>query len=187
LLLSACWALLFPAVYGFAGGDEEWDESGNVAADPGGVVCWKSPCAIRSRGWGRPPTAPYANREADWLLNSRAIVDRTTGQAHTTTMSISLHMAAMVGLALFFWFAGAYGLLGLRVYKRYSQGFAGGYAAGMLAAGAASLVIMVLADWMLPFVYNIGFHGFQASVLVWLFWGGLVAIDQMDRRAGDGV
>ena len=33
------------------------------------------------------------------------------------------------------------------------------------------------ADWALPFVYNSGFPGFQASVLLWLFLGGLVALD----------
>jgi len=38
---------------------------------------------------------------------------------------------------------------------------------------------MAFADWILPHVYNIGFPGFQASVLVWLFLGGLVALEQM--------
>jgi hypothetical protein len=41
------------------------------------------------------------------------------------------------------------------------------------------MVIMMLGDWILPFVYNVGFSGFQASVLVWLFLGGLVAVEQM--------
>ena len=52
----------------------------------------------------------------------------------------------------------------------------------MLAAGAGALVLMLFADWILPFVYNIGFSGFQASVLVWLFLGGLVALEQMAAR-----
>jgi hypothetical protein len=38
---------------------------------------------------------------------------------------------------------------------------------------------MLFADWILPFVYNIQFVGFQASVLVWLFMGGLVALQNM--------
>lgn len=42
---------------------------------------------------------------------------------------------------------------------------------------------MLLADWILPFVYNIGFPGFQASVLVWLFMGGLVALEQIEAKA----
>ena len=43
---------------------------------------------------------------------------------------------------------------------------------------------MLLADWILPFVYNIGFPGFQASVLVWLFLGGLVALENMPDADG---
>ena len=42
-----------------------------------------------------------------------------------------------------------------------------------------ALIIMALADWILPFVYNIGFPGFQASVLVWLFLGGLVFLESL--------
>ena len=42
---------------------------------------------------------------------------------------------------------------------------------------AGALAIMMLADWILPFVYNIGFNGFQASLLFWLFLGGVAALD----------
>ena len=41
---------------------------------------------------------------------------------------------------------------------------------------------MLFADWILPHVYNIGFPGFQASVLIWLFLGGLVSLEQMTGR-----
>jgi hypothetical protein len=43
---------------------------------------------------------------------------------------------------------------------------------------AGVMVIMGLADWILPFVYNIGFQGFQASVLIWLFFGGLLSLEE---------
>ncbi len=39
-----------------------------------------------------------------------------------------------------------------------------------------TMVAAVLGDWVLPFVYNVGFNGFRASVLGWLFLGGLVAL-----------
>jgi hypothetical protein len=39
-----------------------------------------------------------------------------------------------------------------------------------------------LADWVLPFVYNIGLNGFRASILAWMFLGGLVSIEQIIRR-----
>ena len=83
-------------------------------------------------------------------------------------------------MGLFFWFAIELGLLGWQLSSRYRTGFVGGYVGGLTAAWVGSLVIMLLADWIFPFVYNIGFRGFQASVMVWLFLGGLVAIDYMD-------
>jgi hypothetical protein len=39
-----------------------------------------------------------------------------------------------------------------------------------------------LADWFLPFVYNIGFSGFRAAMYAWLFLGGLVSIERWVRR-----
>ena len=59
--------------------------------------------------------------------------------------------------------------------QREREGFGAGYVNGVLAAAAGALVLMMLADWILPFVYNIGLPGFQASVLVWFFLGGPIA------------
>jgi hypothetical protein len=76
--------------------------------------------------------------------------------------------------------------VGQQLRLRHAEGFLAGYVNGMLAVGAGSLVIMALADWILPFVYNIGFEGFQASVLVWLFIGGLAALENFrGQEAGD--
>ena len=36
----------------------------------------------------------------------------------------------------------------------------------------------LLADWFLPFVYNIGLAGLRASILGWVFLGGLVALER---------
>jgi hypothetical protein len=38
------------------------------------------------------------------------------------------------------------------------------------------LVAGMLGDWVIPFVYNVGLSGFRASVLGWIFLGGLVVI-----------
>jgi hypothetical protein len=32
-------------------------------------------------------------------------------------------------------------------------------------------------------VYNVGFPGFQASVLLWMFLGGLVTLDNIARKS----
>ena len=85
----------------------------------------------------------------------------------------------LLGLGLFFWFSAEVIRLGWRLRTRFADGFAGGYVNAMLAAWIGALILMVFADWILPHVYNIGFPGFQASVLVWLFLGGLVALEQM--------
>ena len=178
VLILALIGILFPAVYQFAGGDYEWRLSGGsrlVLIERVVEVTLRNPLT----GLGPAAYRPYANmkplpyRGAYWvapLVNS-----------HNNYVDLFAH-GGIVGLALFAWFAAEVARLGLRLRRRYRDGFAAGYVNGMLAAGAGSLVIMALADWILPFVYNIGFHGFQAGVLVWLFLGGLVALG----RGGEG-
>ena len=60
-------------------------------------------------------------------------------------------------------------------------GFEQAYVNACLAGLAGSLVAGMLGDWFLPFVYNIGIAGFRASVLGWLFLGGLVALEGVGR------
>jgi len=85
----------------------------------------------------------------------------------------------LVGLGLFLWFLVEIGVLGWRLRSRFSNGFNAGYVHGALAGLVATLVAMMLADWFLPFVYNIGFVGFRTSALAWMFLGGLVALEQV--------
>ncbi len=105
--------------------------------------------------------------------------------SHNNYVDLFAHFG-IVGLAIFIWFAIEVARLGLKLHARFTSGFAAGYVNAMLAAGASSLVIMLLADWILPFVYNIGFGGFQASVLMWLFMGGLVTLDNAGERVCSG-
>jgi len=98
--------------------------------------------------------------------------------SHNNYVDLFSHVG-LLGLGLLTWFSVALARLGLRLRAHFTEGFAAGYVNSMLAAGAGALVLMVFADWILPFVYNIGFPGFQASMLVWLFLGGLVALEQM--------
>jgi hypothetical protein len=100
--------------------------------------------------------------------------------SHNNYVDLFSHVG-LLGMGLFFWFAAEVARLGLRLRTQYSRGFAAGYVNGALAAGAGALALMLFADWILPFVYNIGFPGFQASVLVWLFVGGLVALERMSK------
>lgn len=82
----------------------------------------------------------------------------------------------LVGLAAFGWFVWEIGRFGWRLRQRAMDGFALGYVNGVLAGLAGSLVAGMLGDWILPFVYNVGFFGFRASLFTFLFLGGLVAL-----------
>jgi len=88
----------------------------------------------------------------------------------------------LLGLACFLWFVWEAGRLGWRLRAWVPEGFAQAYVYGALGGLAGTLVTGLLGDWVLPFVYNIGLIGFRASVLGWLFLGGLVSVEQMVRR-----
>jgi hypothetical protein len=166
--------LLFPSLYNFAGGDVEWDTSGGSRlALIGRVVevTMRNPIT----GLGPASYRPYANATPFKYLG--ALWWNPQINSHNNFVDLFAH-GGVLGLALFFWFMAELGWVGWRL-RRFRDGFAAGYANGMLAACAGALAIMMLADWMLPFIYNIGFHGYQASVLVWLFWGGLIVLDRM--------
>ena len=57
--------------------------------------------------------------------------------------------------------------------------FTQAYVYGVLGGLMGMLVAGFLGDWVIPFVYNLGFEGFRASVLGWIFLGGLVAVERL--------
>lgn len=88
----------------------------------------------------------------------------------------------LAGLICFFWILWEIGKLGWQLKDRAPEGFAKAYVYGALGGLAGTLVAGGLADWILPFVYNLGMNGFRSSMLSWLFLGGLVAINQMVKQ-----
>jgi hypothetical protein len=94
-----------------------------------------------------------------------------------------LAQTGILGLLCFFWFAAALAWVGWRLRTRAPEGFARAYVYGGLGGLAGTLVAGGLGDWVVPFVYNIGFQGFRASVLGWLFMGGLVAVGEIIARS----
>jgi hypothetical protein len=93
----------------------------------------------------------------------------------------------LVGLTCYIWFFIEVGLLGLKLVKSIPEGFAKAYVYGALGGLAGTLVAGYLVDWILPFVYNIGMTGFRASILAWLFLGGIVSIEQIVRRQANSI
>lgn len=171
---------LFPALWEFAGGDDEWLESGGARL---ALIQRVTEVTMRNPITGLGPAAyrPYANATPFQYAHIYWVDPRIS--SHNNFVDLFAHVG-LLGLALFGWFCWEIGRLGLKLRRRYSTGFAAGYVNGMLAAGVASLALMMLADWILPFVYNIRFMGFQASVLVWLFLGGLVVLDNLSSQNG---
>lgn len=85
----------------------------------------------------------------------------------------------VLGLLCFFWILFEVGRLAWDLSNRLKDGFARGYAYGVLAGIAGCLMASFLVDWVLPFTYNIGLNGVRASVLPWIFFGGLITIEQI--------
>jgi hypothetical protein len=92
----------------------------------------------------------------------------------------------LVGLFAFAWLTVSALYVGIRQWSRAGRDFTGAYLAGAVGGIAGTLVSGLLADWFLPFVYNIGFRGFRSSLLFWVFLGGLVALDRMMRTTMKG-
>jgi hypothetical protein len=174
LLALTVSGFLTSTVYRFAGGDAEWEESGGSRM---ALIRRVVEVTMRNPITGLGPAAyrPYAKMKP--LRYRGAFYIRPWVSSHNNYVDLFSHVG-LLGLGLFLWFSAEVIGLGLRLRSHFAEGFAAGCVNAMLAAWAGSLVLMLFADWILPFVYNIGFPGFQASVLVWLFLGGLVALEQ---------
>jgi hypothetical protein len=94
-----------------------------------------------------------------------------------------LAQTGILGLVFFLWFAWEMARLAWRLWKELPPGFSRAYAGGILAGIAGILVAAMLGDWVIPFIYNVGLTGFRASLLGWIFMGGLVGIDWMNKKA----
>ncbi len=86
----------------------------------------------------------------------------------------------ILGLMVYLWFFAEVALLGWRLRQRVPEGFARAYVYSALAGVVGTLVAGMLGDWVIPFFYNITLGGFRASMLPWLFLGGLAALEQME-------
>lgn len=87
-----------------------------------------------------------------------------------------------VGLAAFAWFVWSIAQLAWRLRLRVPAGFARAYVLAAIGGLAGTLSAGFFGDWIIPFVYNVRLDGMRASILGWLFLGGLVALEQMLRR-----
>jgi O-antigen ligase len=170
--------VLFQFIYEYAGGDAKWFESGGSRLALIGRVVELS---MRNPVTGLGPAAyrPYGFTTS--LFYEGQFYSSIALSSHNNYVDLFSH-TGLIGLGLFLWFMCKLIVLGIHLRKYYANGFAGAYLNSMIAAWFGVMVVMAFADWFLPFVYNIGFLGFQASILVWMFLGGVVALEQMARN-----
>jgi hypothetical protein len=90
-----------------------------------------------------------------------------------------------IGLLAFLWMFWEFGRLSWNLTKQLPEGFARAYAYGVLAGLCATMISAFLGDWVLPFVYNVGLAGFRASILPWIFVGGLIGLEQIYMHKSD--
>lgn len=92
-----------------------------------------------------------------------------------------LAQTGLAGLGAFVAIAVSAVLLIRNLRARYARsGFEAAYLAGVLGGLTGSLASGLLADWLIPFAYNIGLTGFRSSLLFWLFLGGLLSLQRHD-------
>ena len=82
-----------------------------------------------------------------------------------------------LGLFAYLWLLGAIGWLGWKLRNRVADGFEKAYVYGVLGGWVATLAAGAFGDWVLPFVYNVGLVGMRSSILPWIFFGGLLALE----------
>jgi O-antigen ligase len=84
----------------------------------------------------------------------------------------------ILGFVGFFWLITMIGRMAWRLKDVVQDEFSRVYVHACIGGLVAMLFSGLLADWFLPFLYNIGTNGFRFSIMNWLFLGGLVVIDR---------
>jgi O-antigen ligase len=184
LLLALVLILLvvafFPLLFEHAGGELEYQRSLG-----GRLVLYEATLDLVKEhpilGLGPAAYRQYGLTRWLYLGPGSALYLRANINSHNNYIDIYAHMG-LVGLGLFLWFLAAVSRLGWRLAPRFHWDFYEGYVQGALAGLAATLGAMMLLDWFLPHIYNVGFQGFRTSVLAWMFLGGLVALEARLRR-----
>jgi O-antigen ligase len=166
---------LYPALRQHAGGESEFEASWG-----GRAVLYRAVLKVVEDHpiLGLGPAAYRQYAAAHWLATGpgHALYIRPQVSSHNNYIDIYAQQG-LVGLALFLWFLAEVALLGRRLTRRFDGDFQDGYVQGALGGLVATVLAMMLADWFLPFIYQIGFAGFRTSAVAWMFLGGLVALE----------
>jgi O-antigen ligase len=115
----------------------------------------------------------------NYMYYFRAYAPQRAMVSHNNYIDV-FNQFGLIGLAMLLWFLIESGRLGWRLRSHCARGgFAQGYVASVLGGLVGIIVGMMLGDWFLPYVYNIGLAGFRHSLYSWLFLGGLVVLERL--------
>jgi len=186
LVLVLLAVVLFPRLFQYVGGEQELEISwGGRQTLYRTVLDLVKPHPILGLG----PAAYRHYAFTRWLSMGEggALWLRPAVSSHNNFLDLYAQLG-LVGVVFFLWFLVALAVVGWKQLSRFRGGFEEGYVTGAMGGLAGSLAAMMLVDWFLPFVYNVGFPGFRSSALAWMFLGGLVAFAQRSGATdGDAV
>ncbi len=101
--------------------------------------------------------------------------------SHNQYMDL-LAQVGFLGLLAFVWFVFEISTTAVSALRHVAEGFPKAYVVGVIGGIAGTAVSGMLADWIVPFYYNIGIRGFRSSLLFWVFCGGLLALTRILRN-----
>lgn len=105
----------------------------------------------------------------------RTYISADDWSAHNNYVDI-FAQTGLIGCFFFAWFMIAAFRTGWRARNAIPDPFLQGVSNGMLGAIAGIAVAMFLGDWFIPFVYNVGFAGFNTNVIGWTLIGVMIRL-----------
>lgn len=99
-----------------------------------------------------------------------------------------LAQVGIIGMFFYLWTFAELNILAIKLRTVVqSDGFMLGYVYACIAGSVGMLIAGMLGDWVIPFVYNVGVAGFRASVIGWVFLGGLLAVRRIYSDQGQAA
>lgn len=112
---------------------------------------------------------------AGYHLLYRTYIPGFTWSAHSNYVDI-FAQTGILGFVFFTWFLIATLISGWRARAAIPDPFLQGISNGILGGFAGMIVAMSIGDWLIPFVYNIGFNGFNTDAYIWLLTGVMISL-----------